>query len=201
MKLRVLSGMLGCVFRLTRDRIMRKKLRELTMYIAQKGKADPAFGKTKLYKTLFMIDFGYYAAEGRAITEAVYVHGHHGPIPDAMVETLGSLEAEGRIRIDKENYYNLPLERVTPLGDPDMSFFSRSEMDWFNRVIRHLKPFKAKDLELWGHSLLPWAVTKPGEKIPYYSVFLLEYPVTGSEDIKWARAKLKQLREKSGYAH
>jgi len=201
MKRGSLKKVLRRVFRLNRSCVMRKKLRELTLYIAQEGKGDPAFGMVKLYKTLFVADFGHYAAQGKAVTEAQYVHGDHGPIPDSMSEVIDSLEGGGRIQVIERDYFDKIQKRVQPLDEPDMSLFSKDEKEWIDRVIQHLKPFNATQLKNWGHDLLPYQLTRDGEEIPYYCVFMLEDISVEPEDIKWGKAELERLRKEKAYAH
>ena len=76
------------------------KLKELSLYIAEKSKNDPHFGATKLNKILFAGDFFFYGASGNAITDAEYTHRENGPVPKRMPAILDTLQTEGRAKIE-----------------------------------------------------------------------------------------------------
>src|SRR5687767_13243323 len=62
----------------------RRKLAELILYISQRFAADPSYGSTHLYKTLFFADFLAYAKFGQPITGDEYERERHGPVGRAV---------------------------------------------------------------------------------------------------------------------
>jgi hypothetical protein len=174
------------------------KLKELSLYVAEKSKEDPSFGATKLNKILFIADFHFYGLTGKAITEAEYVHRDKGPAPRRMPIILENLEAEGRAIIEERSSWGYKQKRLVPLKGPDTSSFSGDELSFVDAVITFFSSYNATDLSLWTHKLTNWLSTTEGEAIPYPSVFLMYDLPVEKAGIDWAREELKRLQATAG---
>src|SRR5690242_1312364 len=89
------------------------RLRELILYIAERLKDDPNFGKTKLVKVLFYSDFDAYRETGQPITGTPYLHMERGPYPDGFETMLLILAVTDAIMIERR-FVPYRQERVIP---------------------------------------------------------------------------------------
>ena len=170
------------------------KLKELSLYIAEKSKDDPSFGAIKLNKILFLADFRCYGMTGQAITDTEYVHRENGPAPRRMLVILESIKDEKRGIIVERQYRHYKQKRLMPLTEVSACTFTEEELSFVNEAIDHFKPMDATSASLWTHNLIPWRLTKEGEKIPYYTVFSLNpRPPLEKEAIDWAKAEIARI--------
>ena len=75
-----------------------ERFEDLVLFIAWAMRDDPHFGRTKLAKTLFYVDFDAYAGEGASLTGSTYEHWDHGPFPPQLYDVERKLAREGRAR-------------------------------------------------------------------------------------------------------
>ena len=71
------------------------RFREAVAYIAWRMRDDPNFGRLKMAKTLFYVDFDAFAESGEAVTGAEYRHWPFGPFPPALYHVERELVASG----------------------------------------------------------------------------------------------------------
>ena len=170
------------------------KLKELSLYIAEKSKTDPSFGAIKLNKILFASDFFFYGAGGKAITEAEYVHRGNGPVPKRMPAITDFLEKEGRATVEQRTYFGHTQKRLVPLTGANTSIFEKNELDFVDAMIEHFKPWNGTQLSDWTHTLLPWLLSREGETIPYHTVFSMKQKDTVEQEaIEWAKAEIRGI--------
>jgi len=152
----------------------REKLAELILYISQRCKESPTFGATLLNKILFYSDFLHYGRFGRPITGTTYVHRARGPAPEPhqFLSVRERLVEEGRLQVEETDFRGYTQKRTKALTAPKMEIFSETERDIIDRVIDTLKGHTATDITGYTHSEVPWLLTKEGEEIPYYTVFI-----------------------------
>lgn len=173
---------------------MTSKLKELILHLASESRDDRRFGATKLNKVLFIIDFYAYGLWNRSITDAKYVHRQFGPVPFDLLKVRNELEQEGRARVEKREYLGKTQTYIEPLENPDLSLFTRDELELVNVVLKEFEDFNAAILSDWTHSLRPWLDTEDGEEIPYNSVFVLKDVPVNKSDLAWGQQRLAELR-------
>jgi len=179
---------------------MASKLAEAVLYVAQRSKADPWFGATKLNKILFFADFMCYGETGESVTGATYVHLDFGPVPREMPATLGALESGGKLKKqEKKVRGRYTQKRVVALAEPNLSVFTPEAKAFLDEAIERLRRLNATEVSEWTHGLNPWNLTERGEDIPYSSVFVMKNLPAGRSGVAWAREELERLREESGY--
>ncbi len=176
------------------------KLKELILYIAEKCKDDPYFGATKLNKILFLADFNNYGFHKEPITGAKYVHRDFGPVPFEMPKAIDQLQKEGSAEMQEVTFFDYPQKRIVPCREPDASIFSQDELELVDTIIEKTKYSSGSELSDWSHTLLPYCVTKEGEEIPYYSVFVLHEQKPSPDDINWAKREVERIRNESSDA-
>jgi len=169
------------------------RLKELSLYIAEKSKDDPSFGAIKLNKILFATDFYFYGFTGRAITEAKYVHRNNGPVPRRMPLIIESLKTEGRAKLEDTTYFGYSQKRLVPLMGANTSMFNEGELSFVDQIISHFRSYNGTQLSKWTHDLSPWLATEDGEEIPYCSVFVLNPLPVEKAGISWAMKELTAL--------
>jgi hypothetical protein len=155
-----------------------KKLAELILYASWRCSDSRTFGKTLLYKILFYSDFIHYGDYGQPITGTSYAHLPNGPGPESsqFASARHSLVCEGRARVeDVECGGGYQRERTVALAEPDMASFSKSEMETIDGVIDSVKCHTASSISSVSHGDVPWLLTRDGEEIPYYSVFVMRH--------------------------
>lgn len=170
------------------------KLKELSLYIAEKSKDDPAFGAVKLNKILFRADFRCYGMTGKSITETEYVHRENGPAPNKMLIIIDNLLEEGRGTVELRQRYNHKQKRLVPSTKVNMDIFTDDELSFVHEAIDYFRFMDAVSASAWTHNLIPWRLTKEGEKIPYFTVFSLDpRPPLEKEAIDWAKAAIARI--------
>lgn len=149
-----------------------QKFKELVLYLAEKSADDPSFGDTKLNKLLFFSDFLAYAVYGRPITGAVYQKLEHGPAPRRLLPARRELvEARDATVVKRGRAY---ARTVTVNRRPaDTRLFDPDELDLVDEIVELLRTHDATDVSDFSHQFSAgWKLGKPGDDIPYDSIFL-----------------------------
>lgn len=168
------------------------KLAELILYFADKSKDDPTFGSIKLNKMLFASDFLAYAYLGSSITGASYQHLEKGPAPRGLLPAREKLINEGRLELEFTKYFCKTQQRPVGLDEPELSVFSKDEIEICDYVIEQFAKADACDTSEWSHKILGWLNTEMKEEIPYYTAFLWQKNPIGKADLIWAEKQLTQ---------
>lgn len=174
---------------------MKRKLKEMILYIADKSKDDPAFGSTKLNKILFTSDFYYYGLTGKSITSCIYIHLDRGPAPKGMADILSELVNDNKIEIKETSYFGFTQKRVIPKTTYNLSGFSEAEKNFVDVVVKKFETWNGSELTKWTHSLIPWRLTTKNEEIPYHSIFMLEDIPVEADGLSWGKEKLEKFRD------
>jgi hypothetical protein len=143
-----------------------KKLRELALYIAERSKADPAFGATKLNKLLFFSDFLAYLNFGKSITGQIYFRLNNGPAPKRWMLVRERMCQDGDLAIKKQDFFGFPQIKLIPLRPPDTSRFSVDELRIVDMVIDKYISLNASQISDESHGFIGWSLAKDKEEIP-----------------------------------
>ena len=136
------------------------KLKAAVAYVAER--THP--GKVKLFKLLYFADFTAYAEHGKSISGTPYLHFPMGPVPKAL---LYDLDAYADVTYMPSGM-PLPEQRISGKADADPSVLSSEEQAILDRTIAQYGAQTGARLRDISHKEIPYAVTGPGEEIPYY---------------------------------
>lgn len=148
-----------------------EKFRELILYVSQQCVDAPAFGSTMLNKILYYADFHAYERLGTPLTGVPYFRIQNGPVPFNMTKVRRDLLEEGVIKIEEHKLGNYTQHRTIPLRKPDLSLFSKGELEIVDQVIRTLSRKSATTISFESHKTA-WHVLSDKERIPYEAAFL-----------------------------
>ncbi|WP_299052149.1 Panacea domain-containing protein [uncultured Nocardioides sp.] len=148
------------------------KFKELLLHIAERSVDDERFGKTKLNKILFYIDFLAYKNFGEPLTGATYQRRPKGPVPKEIAAARSALFASGEAMPVTRNYMGYPQERLFAKRPADTSLFDEQEMQVIDAVIEALWDKNATSSSNLSHMEPGWRLASEREDIPYASVFI-----------------------------
>lgn len=159
------------------------KMEQLLLYVAEESSGDPKFGKTKLNKILFYIDFLAYGILGRPVTGAEYQRRPYGPVPRQIVSARNAILARRDAVIESTDWFGLPQERLVAKGKADLSAFSQAEKSLIDSVIKALWDKNGTQASDLSHREPGWRIADDRETIPYQAVFLSPRELT-ADDIR-----------------
>ncbi len=165
-----------------------ERFKDLVLFIAWEMRDDPHFGRTKLAKTLFYVDFDAYAGEGESLTGSTYEHWDHGPFPPQLYDVERELEREGRATI-KESEGPGDEAKLLPTREPS----PRAPVEEWIKVFvakraRELAQEPSWRVEDASHRHRGWELTEDREPIPYSTHFIPPVRARPPEEtFKWAR--------------
>lgn len=148
------------------------KMKELILYIAERCADDGYFGATKLNKILFYSDFLSYAHFGQSITGHPYFRLPLGPAPRRLVPIQEQMARDDEIVLTSVQKYTYRQKRIVPLRPPDLSLFTKEELELVQEVIELLRSRNATEASELSHTFIGWDLVRDYEDIPYSTVFL-----------------------------
>jgi len=132
-------------------------------------------GITKLNKLLYYSDFEHYRLYGRPILGDNYKRMEHGPVPKRSYNifnenfknnTDDSLKNAIYLRLE-EFSYDKETKVIVAKRKPDLSFFSKSEIDVMENVAFIWKDVMAETATYQSHLEKPWKETPKFQDIDY----------------------------------
>ncbi|MGJ5075520.1 Panacea domain-containing protein [Bradyrhizobium oligotrophicum] len=150
----------------------REKLIQAVNYFARHTRK---FGKTKLYKLLYFLDFEHFKQTGRDVTGLTYFAWPMGPVPVSLHEEIDNPKPDLTDAFDFERRaigdgWRLNIEPKVPFSE---SHFSKREMMILKNLAEEYRDTDAdKMIEATHLENLPWdrVYNKDGRKqqeIPY----------------------------------
>ena len=161
---------------------------ELVLYIAQKTRDDPRFGRTKLAKVLFYADFDAYAKGVRRYSGATYIRMPFGPFPEQLEQAETRMERAGRVRLDYD-VEEKEEKKIWPLKDPERvgDFYKGFELSAIDLWIQQIGAQTARKVSDESHDHSGWVIAEHDRvQIPYSTAFL---PETRPDQRDLGRAK------------
>jgi hypothetical protein len=144
----------------------REKFKTFVLYVAWKAGRRDWFGATKLNKVLWFSEARAFVLHGNPITGATYIREKFGPVPRQMMPAQAELEREGKIRVFREG----KLSRITADSRPDMSQFSKQELQIIDYWIEHIdREHTATTISDKSHDYA-WDIAHEGEEIPLFAI-------------------------------
>jgi len=172
-----------------------KRIVELILFFSEQSVDDRFYGSAKLNKLLFLADFNAYGHLGKSITGMSYVHQTKGPTPrpGEFLLIRDRMISNGDLGIREEETYVGIRRKPIAQRAPDISIFSKDEIEICFAALEELKHLTATEGSEWSHKILGWLYTEEGETIPYSSIYLwTKIPLT-TEDMGWAIQAATQL--------
>jgi hypothetical protein len=148
------------------------KFEELLLYVAERSVGDPNFGKTKLNKLLFYIDFLSYGILGKPVTGATYQRRPRGPVPKEIAAARSELTARGDADVRCVDRFGYTQERLHALRPANMALFSSAEKQLIDNIIDALWDENGSSASELSHREPGWRIAKERETIPYQAVFI-----------------------------
>ena len=137
-------------------------------------------GKTKLFKLLFLLDFGHFEKTGRNVTGLEYHAYEMGPLPETLNAGIDFPEPDlsRRVAVDQVTTFDgHGMQKIRPLEEFDSKNFSKREIRLLQEIANQYKDFKAQDMVNVTHEIgSPWhevyeVEKRPRQPIPYEYVF------------------------------
>jgi hypothetical protein len=166
-----------------------EKLKRLIHYVAWRAGKQDWFGATKLYKVLWFADARRFVLTKQSITGAVYIREKYGPVPKYGAKARAQLQNEKAISESKEG----DLTRIIALKPPDVSLFSKDELETVDYWIQHIdKDHTAKSISEESHDYA-WQIAKMGEELPLYAVLANRIREPNDEELGKLRKRAESL--------
>ncbi|HKI05938.1 MAG TPA: Panacea domain-containing protein [Thermoanaerobaculia bacterium] len=163
-----------------------RKFRELILFVAQESENDENCGATKLNKILFYADFEAYRKLGQPISGQKYQKLERGPAPKGAVPVISEMEKAGLCKWEDREYFGLPLKKLIPRRDSDLSVFAPEELDIARAVINELWDLNAAEVSDLSHDFVGWQAASLGEEIPYETAFVGKPRPLTPDELAWA---------------
>lgn len=146
----------------------KKKYYQAIIYLCSKLDKE-IWGKKKLAKLLYYVDFDAFEKDGEPITGDTYRALPMGPFPMSLREITAEMQSKKMIEVksvaQSDDY--APTEVYKCLIEPDISVFQKGELEILERIIRKYGHLNGKQLEDLTHAEAPYVGSKPKGEIPY----------------------------------
>lgn len=129
--------------------------------------------KTKLFKVVYLSDFGAYYFTGEPISGHLYKKRDHGPVADTLFALVDEMVSSREMAIkagNKAKFHSLITEPkyIDLLTDEQKQIVKEVCNEW--------KSKKTEVIENFTHNQRPWALSKKDEIIPYELILQEEHP-------------------------
>lgn len=146
-----------------------KKYRNAILYLASKVGKGSVWGKKKMYKLLYFLDFDFFEKHEKPITGDIYHKLQMGPAPSYFDPLADELKKEGLLDITKRKtglgYKDTFVYKA--LSEPDMSIFNEEEIKMLKRIVKKYGDKTGAELEALTHKEAPYLAVEEGEEIPF----------------------------------
>lgn len=126
------------------------------------------WGKKKMYKLLYFLDFDFFEKYEKPITGDIYHKLQMGPAPSYFDAIAEDLKRKGFLEINKNKntlgYNDTYVYKA--LKDPDLRVFDSKEVNMLNRIAKKYGNKTGKELEIITHKEAPFLAVKEGEEMP-----------------------------------
>lgn len=145
-----------------------KKYKNAILFLSKNTRRGSVWGKKKMYKLLYFLDFDFFEKHERSITGDVYHNLQMGPAPtyfDAMVDELVK---NGLLKVGRGKSgpgYNDAYIYIA-LKDPDESVFDEEELEMLKRIVRKYGDKTGTQLETLTHKEAPYLAVDKGQEMP-----------------------------------
>jgi uncharacterized phage-associated protein len=145
-----------------------QKYRNIILFLAKKCDHGSVWGKKKMYKLLYYLDFDFFEKFEKPITGDVYHRLQMGPAPSYFDAIVDEMIKEGKLKLTKRKSglgYNDAFV-YQALQDPDLSVFNKEEIKMLKRIVKKYGKKTGTQLENLTHKEAPYLAVNDGEEIP-----------------------------------
>jgi uncharacterized phage-associated protein len=144
------------------------KYKNAILYFAKKVGSGAVYGRKKLYKLFYFLDFDFFEKYDKPLTGDIYHKIQMGPAPSYLDAYALELKEEGALDIVKHRtgggYEDTVVYRA--VGEPNLSVFSNDEVTMLKRIVRLYGDKTGKELEILTQKEAPYLAVERGEEIP-----------------------------------
>jgi hypothetical protein len=170
------------------------KFKALVHHIVASCDDPQRLGATRLNKILWFADTTFYRLTGASITGETYVKRQRGPVPKTILRTLRELENEKKIHVREKEYAGYRMRLFTPLAEPDLSLFSKVELEIISSVSEDIcGRHSASSISELSHDQI-WAAAQEGEEIPLFATLASHKGELTPEIAAWADSVVEQMK-------
>lgn len=149
-------------------RIDEEKYKNVILFLAKNVGQGSVWGKKKMYKLLYFLDFDFFEKYEKPITGDIYHKLQMGPAPSYFDAIAEELVKDGLLNVNKGKsglgYNDAYIYKA--LKDPDLSVFAKNELDMLKRVTEKYGNMTGKQLENLTHREAPYLAVDEGEEMP-----------------------------------
>jgi len=145
-----------------------KKYRNVILYFAKNVGSGSVWGKKKMYKLLYYLDFDFFEKYEKPITGDIYHKLQMGPAPSYFDAIAFELKREGKLKISRGKTGAGLNDAVVykALVRPDRNAFTEQEKKMLNRIIKLYGNKSGAQLEALTHKEAPYLAVDEGEEMP-----------------------------------
>lgn len=148
-------------------------------------------GAIRLNKTLWYTDVLAYQETGKSVTGEKYIKRKMGPVPAAILTTIGELQTDGDISTS-EPEFQYDVRKYVSLKAPVHVLLTEAERDRARAVLDMVCGHTATAISEITHDIV-WAAAADGEEIPLYATLVSELAEIDSDVREWAKPIVAEL--------
>lgn len=167
----------------------REKFKAVVHYLCSRGDSD--FGRIKLHKALYFADMLHFIDSARPLTGVDYVKQQYGPTARYLKWALDELEKDGKLAVDRQDYFGFPKDRFRTLRQPATNLLSENETRLLDDTLRFIGNYSATAISELSHNEA-WHAFGIGDVIPYETAYWLVPTEVSDDDLQWAAAQMNQ---------
>ncbi len=145
-----------------------EKYKNVILYLAKNTGNGSVWGKKKMYKLLYYLDFDFFEKYEKPVTGDIYHKLQMGPAPSYFDVIAQELKEEGKLEIGKgktgAGYNDAVVYRAK--REPDVSIFVKEEIKMMDRIIKLYGGKSGSQLETLTHKEAPYLAVDEGEEMP-----------------------------------
>ena len=144
------------------------KYKNVILYLSKNVGSGSVWGKKKMYKLLYYLDFDFFEKYERPITGDIYHKLQMGPAPSYFDVIANELQTEGKLEIGKGKTGMGFNDAVVykALEDPEPNAFTKEEKEMLDRIIKLYGSKSGSQLETLTHKEAPYLAVDEGEEMP-----------------------------------
>ena len=155
---------------------------------------DPEGGAVKLNKALWWAETAHVRMHDRSITGARFQKLQQGPAPRRLLPVRTALVENDEAILEDAWYRGYRQHRLIPKRQPDVSLFTKEELEITDQVIATIRGKTAAELSAMSHDEMGWKMVELGDDIPISSAYLADEVVVTPAMRTRARAIVDRLR-------
>jgi len=145
-----------------------EKYKNVILYLAKNTGSGSVWGKKKMYKLLYYLDFDFFEKYEKPVTGDIYHKLQMGPAPSYFDAIAQELKEENKLEIGKgrigAGFNDAVVYKAKT--EPDLSVFSKEEKLMMNRIIKLYGGKSGTQLETLTHKEAPYLAVDEGEEMP-----------------------------------